>query len=215
MTEMWIVLSSYPTGIYSIFLGVLMIFWALTIIGALDIDVISFDIDFEADTDIPGFAGLLHTLGLSGVPFTIVLTLLVFLAWIMTYVVSNYLLPVIPSSILQFIAGSITLVSTFFLSVPITAKMIQPLRKLTAENKAKTKIDFLGEPCKVTSQTVDLEFGQGRIDTSNGDEIIVRIRADKTLGFKKGDTVRAINFDKQTNSYQVISNDEFEKSLNN
>ena len=214
MNELWIVLSAFPTGIYSILLAILMVFWLFTVLGAIDIDIISFDLEFEAEGDIPGFAGLLHTLGLSGVPFTIVLTILVFLAWVMTYLVSNYVTPLIPTDILKILVSVATLIGSFLIAVPITAKIIEPLKKLSAENKAKTKIDFLGQPCKVTSQTVDEEFGQGRIHSSNGDVIIVRIRASKSEQFKKGDIVRAISFDEPNNLYQVVSNDEFEISLN-
>ena len=211
MSEMWTVLSSYPTGLYSILLMVLLFFWALTIIGAMDIDIISFDVDFEADSNIPAFAGLLHTLGLTGVPFSIVISILIFISWVITYLISNYIIVLIPGSIFKFIASSITLIAAFFISVPITVKIISPLKKLSAENKAKTKVDFLGEPCKVTTLTVDETFGQGRINTTDGDEIIVSIRADKSLGFKKGDIVRAIDYEAKTNTYQVISNEEFEK----
>ncbi|MCJ8313305.1 MAG: hypothetical protein HRU38_14135 [Saccharospirillaceae bacterium] len=214
MNEIWNVLSSYPTGIYTIFLAMLLVLWLFTIIGAMDIDVVSFDVDFDTETDIPGFAGLLHTLGLSGVPFTIVLTLIIFLAWTITYLTSIFLTPLIPSSILQFIFSSTTLVGSFIIAVFITGKLIQPLRKLSNENKAKTKIDFLGQPCKVTSLTVDDEFGQGRISSNNGDDIIVRIRASKAEGFKKGDIVIAISYNKTNNLYQVISNDEFKTNLN-
>ncbi|BCE00295.1 hypothetical protein [Marinicellulosiphila megalodicopiae] len=212
MNELWIVLSSYPTGIYSIFLGIMMVLWIFTILGAVDIDVLSVDIDLEVDTDIPGFAGLLHTLGLSGVPFTIVLTLLIFIAWVFTYVASNYIAPFIPTSFLQFIFSTAVLIGSFFVAIPITAKLIQPLKKLSAENRAKTNIDFLGYECRVTSQSVDEEFGQGVIANS-GDDIIVRIRAKVTNEFKKGDIVRPISYEEKDNSYQVISNKEFENNL--
>lgn len=214
--NLWDLLSGYPTGIYSVLICVLLVFWLFAIIGALDIDSLSFDqdIDFDLDGDIeiPGFVGLLHTLGFTGVPFTIVLTILIFLAWVFSYLLSAYLLPLIPTEWLKILAGTAGLIASFLLAVPITGRIIAPLRKLARENKAKSNRDYLGSHCKVTSQTVDETFGQGKIQTS-GASLIVSIRCPASAGVKQGDLVRPISFDQQKNIYQVMPNDEFERNL--
>lgn len=211
---LWEVLSGYPTGIYTVLIGVLVVFWLFAIIGALDIDLVSFDtdVDLDADIDIPGFVGLLHTLGFTGVPFTIVLTVLVFLAWVVSYLVSAYLMPLVPTTILKIIVGTFTLVGSFVLAVPVTTKIVSPLRKLALDNKAKSNKDFLGSNCKVTSQTVDEEFGQGKIQTT-GTSLVVRIRAKTPNVIKKGDIVRPISYDEEDNLYHVLTNEEFEENL--
>lgn len=209
---LWQILSAYPTGIYTVLIGVLVIFWLFAILGALDIDIISFDVDIDGDIEIPGFVGLLHTLGFTGVPFTIVLSVLVFLAWVFTYIGAAYVLPMVPTVILKALAGTGILVGSFVLAVPITTKIVAPLRKLALENIAKSNKDYLGGNCKVTSLTVDEIFGQGKIQTK-GASLIVRIRANKEDGIKKGDIVRPISYDEEDNSYQVITNREFENKL--
>jgi hypothetical protein len=216
--NLWQILSAYPTSIYTVMIGVLLVFWLFAILGALDMDIISFDadvdidLDLDADIEIPGFVGLLHTLGFTGVPFTIVLSVLIFLAWVFTYTLSAYLLPFVPGAILKALAGTVVLIGSFLLAVPITTKIVAPLRKLSVENKAKSNKDYLGGVCKVTSLTVDESFGQGKIQTT-GTSLVVRIRADAKAGFKKGDIVRPISYDKTNNAYQVISNKEFENNL--
>ena len=216
MNELWQILSGYPTGIYTILIGVLVIFWLFAIIGAMDMDVISFDsdIDFDGDVEIPGFVGLLHTLGFTGVPFTIVLTVLIFLAWIFSYVASAYVLPWVPTLILKILVGTGVLVGSFLLAVPLTTKIVSPLRKLAIENKAKSNKDFLGSNCKVTSLTVDESFGQGKVQTI-GSSLIVRVRASVPNEIKKGDIVRPISYDEADNVYHVITNKEFEDNLKN
>jgi len=214
MNQLWLQISTYPTGIYTILIGLLLIFWLFAIIGALDIDIISFDadIDFDGDIEIPGFVGLLHTLGFTGVPFTIVLTVLIFIAWVVTYIASIYLLPIVPTAILKFAVGSGVLIGSFILAVPITTKIISPLRKLAIQHSAKSNKDYLGGVCTVTSLTVDESYGQGKIKTI-GTSLIVRIRALPSENIKKGDIVRPISYDEKDNSYQVITNLEFEKRL--
>jgi len=213
---LWETLSSYPTGIYTVLIGVLVIFWLFAIIGALDIDIISFDADLDLDVDgdieIPGFVGLLHTLGFTGVPFTIVLSVLIFLAWIFTYIVSAYLLPVIPTTLLKLLVGTATLITSFLIAIPLTSKIVSPLRKLALENSAKSNKDYLGGMCKVTSLSVDETFGQGKIQTT-GTSLVVRIRTAIPNDIKKGDIVRPISYDETENVYHVVTNKEFESNL--
>ena len=216
--DLWQILSGYPTSIYTVLIGVLLIFWLFAILGALDMDVISFDsdIDFDLDGDIeiPGFVGLLHTLGFTGVPFTIVLTVLIFLAWIFSYAASAYVLPWVPTMVLKIIVGTGVLVGSLLLAVPLTTKIVSPLRKLAVENKAKSNKDFLGSNCKVTSLTVDETFGQGKVQTL-GASLVVRIRAPVPNEIKKGDIVRPISYDEADNVFHVITNKEFEDNIKN
>jgi len=214
LNQLWELLSGYPTGIYTIFIGVLLVFWLFAILGALDIDILSFDadLDFDGEVEIPGFVGLLHTLGFTGVPFTIVLSILIFIAWVFTYVISAYVLPMVPTTILKFLLGSATIVGAFMMAVPITAKIVSPLRKLSIENTAKSNKDYLGAMCKVTSLNVDESFGQGKIQTT-GTSLIVRIRATAPNNIKKGDIVRPISYDESDNVYHVVTHEEFEQSV--
>ena len=214
--NLWQILSGYPTGIYTILIGVMVIFWLFAILGALDMDVISFesDIDVDGEIEVPGFVGLMHTLGFTGVPFTIVLTILIFLAWIFSYIASAYVMPWVPTVILKVLVGTGVLVGSLLLAVPITTKVVSPLRKLAIENKAKSNKDFLGSNCKVTSLTVDDTFGQGKVQTL-GTSLVVRIRAPAPNEIKKGDIVRPISYDERDNVFHVISNKEFEENLKN
>ena len=219
--NLWQILSGYPTGVYSVLICVLLVFWLFAILGALDLDIISFDsdidldvdLDIDADVEIPGFIGLMHTLGFTGVPFTIVLTVLIFLAWVFSYFISAYLLPLIPTEILKALLGTVTLVGSFLVAVPITTKIVSPLRKLALEHSAKSNKDFLGSNIKVTSLTVDESFGQGKIQTT-GASLIVSIRCRASDEVKQGDIVRPISFDEEKNIYQVIPDKEFEQHLN-
>lgn len=212
ISGLWEVLSSYPTSVYTVILGVLLVFWLFAVLGAIDIDFLSVDVDIDPDVDIPGFVGLMHTLGFIGVPFTIVLSVLIFLAWVFTYIVAANVLPLIPTTLLKVLVGTGTLVGSFLLAVPITSRVVAPLRKLAVLNQAKSNKDYVGYACKVTSLQVDEGFGQGFIETG-GAGLNVRIRAQVPNEMSKGIVVRIIDYNEEDNSYSVISEEEFKKNL--
>lgn len=212
MAELWGVLSSYPTIVYSVLLTVMLIFWLLAILGAVDLDFISFDadIDFDADIEIPGFIGLMHTLGFIGVPFTIVLSILIFLAWVFTFLFAVYVLPWVPGDILKYLLGTVVMIGSFVLAAPITSRLVAPLRRISEINQAKSNKDFVGYPCKVRSQTVDEKFGQGAVE-DGGAGLIVNIRAATPNEMSKNMMVRIISYDKDNNSYEVVTEEEFKQ----
>ena len=75
---------SYPTAVYTTMLGVVLVYWLLAIIGIVDFDSSGVDLDLEAHaegsvTDVGVLAGYVVAMGLNGVPFSIVVSLLVLL----------------------------------------------------------------------------------------------------------------------------------------
>ena len=58
--SVWEILSAYPSNIYTILIGVIVIYWLFVIIGAADIDIFTFEVDI--DPDIPGFVGLMQSI---------------------------------------------------------------------------------------------------------------------------------------------------------
>lgn len=209
------IISSFPTSIYTVILGVLLVFWIFAILGAVDFDIFSpdadvdIDLDLDVDAEMPGFLGLLHTLGLTGVPVTIVFSLLIFIAWILTYLASVYILPWVPTALLFWLAGSAVLVVSFAVAIPITARAIRPLKPVFRTHNASSNQDYVGYACKVTSLEVKEDFGQGFIE-DGGAGLNVRIRAQTPNAFTKGDIVKIVSYDADNNTYQVVNEQEFE-----
>ncbi len=86
---------SYPTVLFTVVLIVMVVYWLFAIVGLVDIDVLDLDLDLESDADLEsltGLAGLMVTLGLTGVPITIVLTVLALFAWLITYFGVHFLI---------------------------------------------------------------------------------------------------------------------------
>ncbi|MCU7933428.1 MAG: ubiquinone biosynthesis protein [Candidatus Thiodiazotropha sp. (ex Dulcina madagascariensis)] len=212
-------ISSYPTSVYTVILGVMLVFWIFAILGMLDIDLIPTDVDegiFEADVnfdgEIPGFVGLLHTLGLTGVPFTLVISIIALIGFTLCYVVSAYLLMPLGSSLIRYAAGTLVLVAGLALSIPITAKLIKPMKPLFVKHFAPSNRDFIGHPCTVSSSRVSDTFGIGIVETG-GSPLQINIRADDKQGFKKGMTVRIADYHEANDVFDVISEEAYQKLI--
>ncbi|MCM8856517.1 MAG: hypothetical protein LC541_13900 [Candidatus Thiodiazotropha sp.] len=210
-------ISSYPTSVYTVILGIMLVFWLFAIVGMLDIDLIPTDVDeglFEPDVnfegDIPGFVGLLHTLGLTGVPFTLVISIIALIGFTLSYVISTYLLIPLGSTLIRYAAGTLVLVGGLAVAIPITAKLIKPMKPLFVKHFAPSNKDFIGYICTVSSSKVNTTFGIGIVETG-GSPLQINIRADEQQAFKKGMAVRIADYDQANDVFDVISEEEYQK----
>ena len=211
------VISSYPTSVYTVILGVMLVFWIFAILGMLDIDLIPTDVDeglFEADFDgeIPGFVGLLHTLGLTGVPFTLVISIIALIGFTLCYLVSVYILIPMGSSLIQYTAGTLVLLAAFAVAIPITAKLVKPMKPLFIKHFAPSNKEFIGYPCTIYSSRVSDTFGVGIVETG-GSPLQINIRAEASREFTKGMTVRIADYNEAEDVFDVISEEDYQKLI--
>lgn len=208
-------ISSYPTSVYTVILGIMLVFWLFAILGMLDIDLISpdvddgvLDVDFEGE--IPGFVGLLHTLGLTGVPFTLVISIIALIGFTLSYFVSAYLLIPLGSTLLRYALGSLVLVGALAVSIPITAKLVKPMRPLFVKHFAPSNRDYIGYQCTISSSKVSETFGIAIVETG-GSPLQINIRASEPHAFRKGMTVRIADYDETKDVFDIISEEEYQK----
>lgn len=196
---------SFPTIVFTGLLGFMCLYWLFAIIGMVDIDVLDLDIDLDADADfdLEGFAGLMVTLGLSGVPLTVVITVLTLSAWVLTFMVVHFFFFWGDSTLLNALIGLVVIFGAIAVSIPITATLIKPLRPLfRALNSPSVKKVFIGRSCTVKSTRVDERFGEANI-AIDGADIIVRIRSKAENGLKRGDKVLIVEKIEGSNAYWV------------
>lgn len=203
---------TYPTVIFTVVLGVAAIYWLFAIVGLVDMDVLDMDVDLDADLDgLTGLAGLLVTLGLTGVPLTVVVTVLALLGWLISYFVVHLLFFWPAGSWLSYLVGTVVIPVAVALSVPLTAQIIKPLKPLfrKAYSAAPQKV-LIGQPCLIRSSRVDMGFGEATA-TVEGASLILKVRADPVKELKKGDRAVMIEYRAAENSYLVVPENEFSK----
>ncbi len=208
-------ISSFPTAIYSTALVVVVGYWFMVMLGLFDFDM--FDLDIDVDTDVSqlgGIVGLLVTLGLTGVPVTLVISLLVLNSWLICYFMS-LLLPEFPDliSLLQLAIELGIAIVSFLIAIPLTAVMIKPTKGLFKTiNREPVSKSLIGRTCKIRSSRVDKAFGEAEC-LHHGASLIVKVRTHgKNDTYKAGDT--AVIIEHQVDrTYQIVSEKEFNQQL--
>ena len=230
------IVSSFPTILYSILLGVVVLYWLSASLGLLDINSLDGDVadtgGFDqvtlpgvdihtssgselhhihaTDTEgITGLSGLLLKLGLNGVPITIVITCLVLYGWITCYFILLFASPVIGTDgWIHYVLGIPIFFSTLLVSVPLSAKTIKPLRRIFAITQNKTSQTLLGKIGIIRSPKVTATFGEVNVD-DGGAGLILKVRAREPNDFKRGDRIVLIQFIESEHAYNIISEENF------
>lgn len=214
MNPFYQTITSFPTILYTIILMLCVFYWAIAMLGMIDIDFI--DLDLDGDIDINegadaqhALAGLLLKLGLYGVPLTIILTILSLIAWIICYYSSYYLSPILNSNIIiKYAAGAVIFVVATYVSAIITGQIIKPIRTFFSKLDADEIKHVLGQTVVVRSAVVTKDKGEGFMN-DGGAGILLNIRATGDDEFKKGDEVVLIEKLNEQSLYRVIAKSEF------
>src|SRR5688572_28102960 len=157
---------AYPTAIYTALLGAVLFYWVLALVGLVDFESSGLELDLQVDgavEDLGALAGFMIAFGLDGVPFSIVVSLLVLSGWTLSCLADMWLLPLVPTSLLHGVAATVVLIASAALSLPITARLLRPTRKLFVTHTAVTSGALVGQPCVITTSTVDEQFGYAEV----------------------------------------------------
>lgn len=191
---------------FTILLGLVILFWLLTLLGALSAD--SLDVDVSADADIDGDlshlsdipAALLRVVNAGYVPVTVVLSILILVMWIVSITFNYYFNPGKSSLVaLGFAAAA------FVLGVIATKLITQPLvpfmrRLKAAENTAPV----IGEVGIVRSIRMDSEFGQVEVERPDGAPALLNARlGPDSEPVPRGTEVAIVSYDDAKGIYLV------------
>lgn len=231
MTEFLTAILAFPTVVFTILLGVVIVYWLFVLLGALDINLLG-DADLDGGHDLhldghghfdghghadahfdahghadhghgahdghdghdahdghetSGLAGLIQALGLGGVPVTVMLSILILVAWIFCVAAMQLLRGGSPG----WLAVAAALLS-LTIAIPLTSLLVRPLRRFFVTLTATRHRDLLGKICTVTTLRVDERYGQAEIE-DGGAGLIVQVRSNGPVRLARGD--RAIIFD--------------------
>ncbi len=187
----------YPTAIYTALLGMVLFYWVLAIVGLVDFESSDLDLDIQADGDagdISVLASYIVAMGLNGVPFSIVVSLLVLISWTLSCLAGMWVLPLVPTTVLSVLAGTAVLLVSFALAIVATARIIRPLRGLFVTHAAIANASLVGQSCKVLTGRVDEKVGRAEVRT-RGAGINIRVWARTPNTLTKGSSALVIAYD--------------------
>ncbi|NQY64034.1 MAG: DUF1449 family protein [Alteromonadaceae bacterium] len=205
MTQLFEVASQFPTVIFTTLLGIVVIYWLIGMLGLIDLDFtgdVDLDIDVDADTSIDGLTGLLLTFGLTGVPFTLVISIIILVCWLISFYLQFYLLTWLPDGWLYYLTGTLSNFIIFLVSLPITAVFIRPLKGMFKSVETTTSQHLVGKEATVATGTVSENFGQARV-FNKGAEMLLDVRCEPEHSLNMGDRVLLISYIKESHTYIV------------
>ncbi len=220
--------------VFTFMLAIIIVYWLLAMLGAVDIDMFDADVDLDVDIDVDvdvdfdadvgadggadvgatvdpdfdpeslrGITGFMLKWGLTGVPVTVVVSILVASAWLISYIFASLLMPLVPLALLQWLVGFALLVVSFALAIPVTAQFNKPLKSAFVSYTARNKASFIGCECMVKTGSVNETFGQAEYD-DGGAGMLFDVRANASDDINKGDLVILKSYDEEEGSYWVI-----------
>ena len=215
MSSLFAALTSFPAVVYTVLLGVVLVYWLLAIIGLVDFEA-GADMDIGADAadagdigdagdggpeGLSGLAAWLVAFGLNGVPFSIVVSLLALVGWFLTGMASLTLLPLVPDA-LRWAAGAGVLLAAAALSIVIAAQLVRPMRWLFVTHRAISNAALVGQVCKVLTGVVDERQGRAEV-AQRGAGINIRVWAPAPNSLRRGDAALITEYDPARQRYRI------------
>ena len=219
MTEFIANITSYPVSVLTLLLTVILIYWLFTIIGVLGVDLLDGDVEVDVDMDVDvemdletpsegpgGLAGIMLKWGLTGVPITVIVSILVLVSWIICYylaIVASWITALLPFVWVSWLLGTVALILSVMIAVPIAATLIKPLKGLFVTHEAVNKSDLVGRVVVVKTSEVTSNFGQGILEDGEAGMLLdIRTEASETLS--KDDEALLVEFLPNDNCYLVV-----------
>ncbi len=207
MEQLLEVASQFPTVIYSTVLGVVVVYWLIGMLGLVDLGLagdadLELDVDSDVDVSVGGLTGFMLTFGLTGVPFTLVISIVALICWLISFYLQFYILNWLPDGWLYYLMGSFASFVIFVISLPLTAIVIRPLKGMFKSVETTLSDHLVGNSATIVTGTVSETFGQARL-FNNGAEILLDVRCDPEHSLKKGDKVLLIEYLTEKYAYIV------------
>jgi len=196
---------------FTVLMGLVAIYWLLSVLGTVDLDTLDVDMDVSADADmdvdvssggnVVGFA--LRFVNAQDVPLMIVLSLLALFMWLISIASNFYLNP----GQSGFMASGLFL-GNFILSALMVKTITQPLRPFlkALKNDQEHQEPLVGMAGVVKSRVLDADFGQVEVARHNGAPALLNCRlATGDEALVRGDEVLVIDHDDSKDRYIVKS----------
>lgn len=228
MTEFFSSILAFPTAVFTIAMGVVMAYWLFVIIGAVGIDLLDGNLDFEAggkalggaleggaeavqggakalaghDHDLHVDGGILSALGYAGIPLTVSVSLVSLFSWTLSVLsasaVHAALGPVLPGWLVSLALG----LACFIVGTVAGGFTVRPLRPIFVARKAPGRDSLMGRVCTISSGNVTDRHGHATFEDGAAG-FLLNVVCDKANGLKRGDPALILSYDAQKGVYEV------------
>ena len=228
MTELFREAISPPNLLYTLLLGLVMIYWVTVLLGALDLDFLDVDIDTDVDVDVdvdidvdvdadidvdadvdaetevdvsggPGFfVQTAAFFNVGSVPFMIFLSVLVLSMWSSSVLVHYYFGK--PYSWFFFAFFVPNLVASLFITKLLTTPL-KSFHKHVNQDGVSNKA-LVGKICRVTLMASPEKSGQAEINFDD-QNFLLNVRSSGDESIPKGSQAIIVEYDPEKNLYLI------------
>lgn len=214
----------FPTVVFTIGLGIALLYWLFVLLGALDIDLFGGDahldvagagkgvgdalagakgaaeglkgVKLEADA---GDGGVWAGLGLSRVPITISISAILLACWVLSLLAMHHAPALVGDA--PWVAP-VVLPASLVAGILLASVLVRPLGGVFTLREGKSNRDYVGYTCTVTTGHVDDGFGQATVE-DGGTVLVIPVRCDRPGALARNDRALIIDFDRERQAYVV------------
>jgi hypothetical protein len=205
--------------VFSVGLGIALIYWVFVMLGALDLDLFGGDghVDIagagkgvgdalvaakggaEVAKGAPDHGGVLAGLGFADVPITISFSVVFFVCWVLSLFAMHYAPELVGTG--SWVAPTVLPV-TLAVGLPLSGLIVRPLGRVFGQREGKSNRDYVGHTCTITTGHVDDDFGQATVE-DGGTVLVIPVRCDRAGALARDDKALIIDFDAARHAYLV------------
>ena len=210
MIEFFQIILSFPTIVFTILLGLVLIFGFFTMIGAIGFEILDGFFGVEEVGEIPdsdgltgatGVSGVLRATGLAGIPLSLVAMFIIIWSWIFSfllmYAVRRAADPVEFGARLGVGVGALILGGVF------AGISLRPFRRVFQTVSGQTRHSLVGRYCTIRSTHVDAYHGRAEID-DGGSGVIAEVRSTDPNTFTVGSKARVAAYDPRLETFTIV-----------
>jgi hypothetical protein len=213
----------FPTVVFTIGLGIALVYWVFVLLGALDIDLFggghpdiagagkgvgealaggakggAEGLKGAAANAVPG-ADFWAGLGFAAVPITISISVVFLVCWVLSLLAMNYAPDTVGTA--SWVAPAV-LPATLVVGLPLAGLLVRPLGGVFALREGKSNRDYIGHLCTISTGRVDDGFGQATVE-DGGTVLVISVRCDRPGALARNDKALIIDFDTERHAYLV------------
>ncbi|QUI22157.1 hypothetical protein HZI73_07510 [Vallitalea pronyensis] len=183
----------------TVLLGLVLLYWIIAIIGALDFDFLDIDLDLDGAEQGP-FYGILAFLNVAELPFMLVFSLLVLIFWMLAMFM--YYIPVPVGGLLN----GLLFIPAIGVSMMITKFVTMPLKGIFKYSNMQDERGngVIEELCTLTCNVNNGRLGQAKIKR-DGASIVINVKSEfDGESFNKDEVAFVSRKDEEKNVYYII-----------
>lgn len=227
--QAWLAVAlAYPTIVWTTLLAVAVLYWLFVIVGAVHLDAGAEHglgdgghagadgghagadaghaggdgadgghADGDADVDVEGGPlDIVGALRLRSVPLMVSVSFGALFAWLASWGAVEWL------GLRGAAWGSLALLLSMVVALPLTSLAIRPLAPLFKPNVAGRRGDLVGKLCVVRTGTVDHRFGEALLE-DGGAGLVLRVRVEHGEELHRGEEAVIVAWDEERDAFVV------------